>query len=51
MALILVSFALLVLQGVSQAIKQVVILTGGVPPEGVVEAPSEAHDARHGEGV
>jgi len=50
-ALILVSFTLLFLQGVSQAIKQVAILRGEVPPEGIDERPGEGPDVRHGEGV
>lgn len=48
--LILVSFVLIVLQGISQIIKQIEILRGHVPPEGVKDTPGEP-DVRHGEGV
>jgi TRAP-type mannitol/chloroaromatic compound transport system permease small subunit len=48
--LILVSFVLIVLQGISQIIKQIEILRGHVPPEGVKDTPDEP-DVRHGEGV
>jgi len=52
-ALLLVSFTLLALQGVSQVIKQVEILRGHEPPEGVAEEPGDGGglDVRHGEGV
>lgn len=49
--LILVSFALLVLQGISQAIKQIAILRGEEPPGGVTIDPDIEPDVRHGEGV
>jgi TRAP-type mannitol/chloroaromatic compound transport system permease small subunit len=48
--LLLVSFTLLILQGISQIIKQIEILRGHVPPEGVKDSPTEP-DVRHGEGV
>lgn len=49
--LILVSFGLLVLQGLSQLIKQVMILRGKQPPEVVPPPPGGEPDVRHGEGV
>jgi TRAP-type mannitol/chloroaromatic compound transport system permease small subunit len=48
--LVIVSFALLVLQGLSQLIKQIEILRGRTPPEGVTHVPVDP-DVRHGEGV
>jgi TRAP-type mannitol/chloroaromatic compound transport system permease small subunit len=48
--LVLFSFSLLILQGISQAIKQVAILRGATPPEGVPPQPVEP-DVRHGEGI
>jgi len=48
--LILFSFFLLVLQGLSQIVKQVAILRGEVPP-GVEPMVDDEPDVRHGEGI
>ena len=49
--LILFSFALLVLQGLSQLVKQIAILRGETPPEVAPVIPGEEPDVRHGEGI
>ena len=48
--LVIFSFILLILQGLSQIIKQINILRGSPPPEGIPPQPVEP-DVRHGEGV
>lgn len=48
--LVIFSFILLILQGLSQIIKQINILRGSTPPEGIPPQPVEP-DVRHGEGV
>jgi TRAP-type mannitol/chloroaromatic compound transport system permease small subunit len=49
-AVILVSFALLLLQGVAFIIERLAIIKGLVPPEAVAPQPDEP-DVRHGEGL
>lgn len=45
-ALLLVSFGLLVLQGLSEVVKQIAVIRGQAPPDG-----PDGPDARHGEGI